>query len=105
MDFELINSVNLGGTSSLSDKSKNSKVIKKGNFTEIRNQQGKSPLKIYKPKMKIVSTFSKRLELEHIEKSIDEQKGIPDFGFENNVMDKEDCRGWNLFRDFVTAAD
>ena len=53
--------------------------------------------------MKIKSTFSKRLELEHIEEAINGMAIIPDFGFENNVMDKEDCRGWDLFRDFVTA--
>lgn len=41
--------------------------------------------------------------MEHIEEAIAGMAIIPDFGFENNVMDKEDCRGWDLFRDFITA--
>lgn len=101
MDFDLMGSI---GPSIKSDKS-NSRVIVKGHYTEIKNPEGKSPLKIYKPQVKIKSTYSKRLELEHIEKSIAEMHIIPDFGYENNVMDKEDCRGWDLFRDFVISAD
>jgi hypothetical protein len=72
-------------------------------ITEIISPDGKTKLKVRKPKVKIKSTFTKRLELEHIEEAIAGMSIIPDFGFENNVMDKEDCRGWNLFRDFVTA--
>ena len=36
------------GPSIKSDKS-NSRVIVKGHYTEIKNPEGKSPLKIYKP--------------------------------------------------------
>ena len=67
----------------------------------IKTIDGKSTLKIKSPYARVQSQIHKRLELEHIVDTVAKINIVPDFGYQNDVMNKEDLRGWNLFRDFV----
>ena len=64
----------------------------------------KNLIKIENSKIPIKSSFIKRLELSHIEKTIDSLIVIPDWGYENNLIqsNNEKTWGWSLIRDFIS---
>ena len=70
----------------------------------IKTIDGRNTLKIKSPNARVQSQIHKRLELEHISETVAKINIVPDFGYQtNDVMNKEDLRGWNLFRDFIQA--
>ena len=72
-------------------------------ITEIFSPSSNKKIKIFNPKIPIVSTFQKRLELSHIEEMIEQLQGFPDFGYSANNISKDEIKlnGWNLLRDFL----
>lgn len=64
----------------------------------------KNRLKIENSKIPIRSSFIKRLELSHIEKTIESLVAHPDFGYEDNLiqLNNEKASGWSLIRDFIS---
>jgi hypothetical protein len=48
--------------------------------------------------VRIQSSLIKRLELEHIEESIENLGIVPDFGYPIEMFDDE-LKGWNILRD------
>lgn len=53
-------------------------------ITEICSPSSKKKIKIRNPKIPIVSTYQKRLELSHIEDMIESLSVVPDFGYPIN---------------------
>ena len=54
---------------------------------------------------KIESKYIKRIDLQHIEDVISNNHFhsiVPDFGFDNNIMDSTHGEGWKVFLDFVS---
>ena len=82
-------------------QSSSENITYKKDHIEIKTIDGKSTIKINSPYARVQSQIHKRLELEHIVDTVAKINIVPDFGFQNDVMNKEDLRGWNLFRDFV----
>jgi hypothetical protein len=68
---------------------------------EVTAIDGVKKISIRSPHARVHSQMHKRLELTHINSVVDSINIIPDFGFQNNVMNKDDLRCWNLFRDFI----
>jgi hypothetical protein len=55
-------------------------------------------------KIRIQSSFIKRLELEHLENVVESLNIVPDFGFPVLLYDEE-FKGWELFRDHIQNSD
>ena len=59
---------------------------------------------IRKPRSKIKSSHQKRVELQHLEDMIAAMSGNPDFGFETDLMARDESKkGWSLMIDFVLS--
>ena len=77
---------------------------------DVYSPKGARKVRVTYPKdqqVRIESTLAKRLELEHIEDTMEALSVLPDFGFEPLFMDGGDegsvFKGWDLLRDFMQS--
>lgn len=88
--LELVNKKNqqhLGVVSKEQDLSDDysDKIVRKlpNNQVEVYSPNMKYKITLKNVKAKIQSQFNKRMELDHIDKTINEMKKVPDFGYED----------------------
>lgn len=88
--LELVNKKNqqhLGVVSKEQDVSDDysDKIVRKlpNNQVEVYSPNMKYKITLKNVKAKIQSQFNKRMELDHIDKTINEMKKVPDFGYED----------------------
>lgn len=67
----------------------------------ITTPRGTRKFIIPKVKGKIQSSMYKRIELMQIQKSMEENKSIPDFGYDQFLFEREEFQGWQTFSEML----
>ena len=77
-------------------------------YVDIYGPKGDKKVRLEFPKDKVINiktSFVRRLELEHIQESIETLQQVPDFGYPIMLKDNDDegnyMRTWDLFLDLI----
>lgn len=106
--IELINQTNkqhLGLVNSdNSDDNTSEMIVRKlpNNKVEVYSPNMKQKITLRNIKSKIQSTLHKRIELDHIDQTINAMNKVPDFGYENSKMDYSNECGFNLLTSILS---
>jgi len=75
-------------------------------FADVYSPKGQKKIRVtFDPKkgqkLRISSSLVKRMELEHIEETIEQLNIVPDFGFPLLQYDMDELKGYDLIRDHI----
>ena len=86
----------------------NENLVRRGcvgydNYIDVHSPKGEKKIRVRFPTHKTVriqSNFVKRLELEHIEETMESLAVLPDFGYPGMMLESE-FKGWDHFVDLI----